>query len=237
LFTETAYDLALALESADVLLPNARGEAAAIARELGVTTPAVVVPNAVDPSIFVASPVEFAERRGVICVGRIEPHKNQLGLIRALNGTALPLTIVGPPHPHHHDYLARCRREAGDAVTFIEETDEAGLPELLQRHRVHALPSLFETTGLASLEAALCGCSIVSTDRGWASEYLEDDAGYCSPWSQGSIREQIEHRYDRPPSNGFAERLGRSFNWTVTAERTLDAYELAMSSRGRANEN
>ena len=55
----------------------------------------------------------------VAYVGRIEPHKNQLGLIRELHGTGVELMIVGDEHPHHPEYVARCRREADSKVTFV----------------------------------------------------------------------------------------------------------------------
>jgi len=226
LFPDEAYSTALAFEAADVLLPNASGEAAAIARELKVTTPARLVPNAVDPSIFDESTTPGPkDRRGVLCVGRIEPHKNQLALIRALKQTDLELTIVGPPHPHHREYFDTCVLEGGNRVTFVPETSERDLPGLFHRHRVHALPSLFETTGLASLEAALGGCTLVSTDRGHAREYLGGHASYCSPWSSSSIRRAILEAHDALPSSELQQTIRTRFTWSVAGRRTLAAYQ------------
>ncbi len=44
-----------AYESADLLLPNAVGEAESISRDLGVSTPMIPVPNGVDPLSFVGA--------------------------------------------------------------------------------------------------------------------------------------------------------------------------------------
>ena len=76
-------------ESADLLLPNSDAEAQTVIRELGVTTRIAVVPNGADPELF--SPPEHTQpRRGVAYMGRIEPHKNQLALIRLSPGLAFP---------------------------------------------------------------------------------------------------------------------------------------------------
>jgi glycosyltransferase involved in cell wall biosynthesis len=169
----------------------------------------------------------------VICVGRIEPHKNQLALIRALRGTNVPLTIVGPPHPHHGDYLERCHAEAGPAVEFVGNTDEADLPALLHRHRTHVAPSLFETTGLVSLEAALAGCGVVSTGRGWAHEYLGADARYCNPWSVRSIRSATLAAEATPASSRLRSRILDRYTWHHAAHATATAYEVICERRRR----
>ena len=53
-FTEARRELsmALAFAAADVLLPNARGEAEALGRDLGVATPCHMVPNGVSTGVF-----------------------------------------------------------------------------------------------------------------------------------------------------------------------------------------
>jgi len=80
----TAASRLAAYEAADLLLPNSRGEAGDIKRELGVTTPMTVVPNGVRPDLFDQEGLPFERRTTVLCVARLEPHKNQLGPIRAL---------------------------------------------------------------------------------------------------------------------------------------------------------
>ena len=74
-------------EAADLLLPNSEGEAESIRRDLDVSTPMTAVPNAVNPERFDQPGLPFAERDTVLYVGRIDPHKNQLGLIRAMRGS------------------------------------------------------------------------------------------------------------------------------------------------------
>ena len=87
------------------------------------------------------------------------------------------MVIAGDDHPHHPGYAEQCRDEGDGWVTFAGQVphDSTALADLYQGARVHILPSWFETTGLVSLEAALSGCSVVSTERGHAEEYLGGD--------------------------------------------------------------
>jgi glycosyltransferase involved in cell wall biosynthesis len=215
-----------AFESADLLLPNAEGEGDAVRHDFGVSTPTHVVPNGVDPEAFTDSSLPFEDRGYVLFVGRMEPHKNQLGLIEALRGSGLPLVIAGHGHPDHPKYAEQCHRAGAGWVEFSGTVpDEAGLARLYRGARVHVLPSWFETTGLVSLEAALSGCSVVSTSRGHAREYLGDDAWYCDPGSPPSILEAVRHGWEQPPPASLRDRVLARFTWAHVAEATLAAYD------------
>lgn len=222
----------LAFESADVLLPNSELEAAIIRRELGVTTPMAVVPNGIDRAVF-DRPVAPSEGREdtVLYVGRLEPHKNQLGLIRALRRRPYKLILVGPAHPHHADYVERCHREAGDRVEFIDNKTQPELVELYERARVHALPSWYETTGLVSLEAAVLGCNVVSTNRGYAREYFGTNAWYCDPADDRSVAKAVDRAMEAPYDPALRDRIFERYTWQHAAEATLRAYHRALATR------
>jgi len=218
-----------AFSAADVLLPNARGEAQAIVDDLDVQTPAFVVPNAVDPSEFKHSDGGRTERTQVLCVGRIEPHKNQLGLIEALRGSGYDLVIAGPAHPHHLDYEKQCRQAGAGWVTFLGPVPHEQLARHFVRARVHVLPTWFETTGLASLEAALCGCAIVSTSNGHAGEYFADFAHYCDPADPATIRDAVDGAWRAGPRPELEERILANYTWEHTADATLEAYRFIVA--------
>lgn len=222
----------LAFESADVLLPNSALEAETIRAELGVTTPMAVVPNGIDPSVFGRVVAPSDERDDVVLyVGRLEPHKNQLGLIRALRRRPYKLILVGPPHPHHLDYAARCHREASDDVEFIDGRTQEDLVAVYQQARVHVLPSWYETTGLVSLEAATQGCNIVTTDRGYAREYFDESAWYCEPADERSIAGAVDRAVHAPYDPALRELILERFTWERAAQATLSAYERALADR------
>lgn len=217
----------LAFESSSILLPNSAMEAAAVRRDLGVTTPMMTVPNAVNTDVFYPDNA-VAREDFILVVGRIEPHKNQLGTLEALRDQPRPVMLVGPPHPHHPAYYDQCRRalRAGDSI--VEEIPHEELPRLYRRAAVHVLNTWFETTGLVSLEAAACGTPIVSTDRGFAIEYFEDGARYCDPGRPATVAEAVEHAIAQIRTDALSERVREQFTWSRAGARTDLAYRVAV---------
>ncbi len=217
------------LETVRVLLPNSRAEQEVIERTLGISRPTVVVPNAVGEEFLQAPPASTTERRGVICVGRIEPRKNQLALIEAVAGTSINLTLVGQPGRYSQSYYDRCRTEAGGNVRFAGQANAGELREWYARSLVHVCPSWYETPGLVNLEAAVCGCAVVATPGGCTREYLGNDAYYCEPDDPVSIQQAINAALEGGPRQSLADRIASEFTWSAAAARTLDAYKLALS--------
>ncbi len=218
------------LESVAVILPNSTAEQEVIERQFEVRRPAVVVPNAADMSVFAFPEGAARAREGVLCVGRIEPRKNQLALLEALKGTDIPITFVGQAGRFNKCYYRKCRRLAGERVSFLEQCGAAELRRLYQAASVHACVSWYETPGLVSLEAALSGCKLVVTPGGSTREYFGDDAFYCKPDDTASIRAAVERALAAEPPSQLAERVAREFNWDAAARQTLRAYELALGA-------
>jgi len=217
------------LESVAVILPNSAAELREIQVRFGVERPAVIVPNAADVATF-GPGVDVAPggRAGVLCVGRIEPRKNQLALIEALRGTDIPLTIVGAPGRFNARYARRCRQAAGPQTRFLGRREPTALRDLYQAARVHACVSWYETPGLASLEAGLCGCNLVVTPGGCTREYFGQQAFYARPDDPASIRAAVEAALAAAPRPELARRIARKFNWDAAARNTLRGYELAL---------
>ena len=216
--------LIVTYEMADLLLPNSQMEADAITADLKVTTPCHVVPNSADIEQF-SLPQTPTSRDYVLCAGRLEPHKNQLGLVRAWSAEMPPLKIVGKAHPHHDSYYQKCIKEAAAKnIEILPGMPHDELPTLYQNARVHVLPTWFETTGLVSLEAALCGCNIVTTSRGYAREYFEDLAWYCDPASPNSIRSAVKEAWKTPFKSELRQRILDNYSWQHTARASLEGY-------------
>ena len=220
------------LDTVDVLLPNSHAEQDELKRHFDLQKPLSVIRNAVNPKTFFddhepARPRIEGDQRAVLYVGRIEPRKNQLMLIRALNGTGLPLRIIGRAGHYHGAYERRCRREAGPNVEFLGWRAPHELQGWYRASGVHACPSWYETPGLASLEAASCGCSIVVTSRGSTREYFGDQAEFCEPSDARSIRSAVERALARPGSASLQRKIAGEFTWETAAQETLKAYDHA----------
>jgi glycosyltransferase involved in cell wall biosynthesis len=227
-FVEGLQVQRLRYEMADILLPNSQMEAETIQAELGVTTPFYVVPNAVDHHTFRLGLKAGDAPAHVLFAGRFEPHKNQLGLIEAMRSSDIPVVLVGPPHPDHAAYYAQCKRRATKNISILPGVLHDELAPLYAAAKVHVLPSWFETTGLVSLEAALCGCNIVTTERGYAREYFQDMAWYCNPADPRSVGRAVEAAFHAPVRADLREHILSNFTWEHTATATLEAYRLLL---------
>ncbi len=225
------------MEISDVLMPNSESEALQLERFFQVPrSKIVIIPNGVDPAFSDAQAEPFIEKYSfrdfVLCVGRIEPRKNQLGMIRALSGTQVPFVLIGDFVKTYPDYYQACRKAAGPNVHFL-----GGIPhssELLRSAyaacRTFLLASWLETPGLAALEAGLAGATIVITQEGATREYFKDLAVYVNPADHGSIRSGILAAHERKKDGLLQEHIRKNFSWEHTAQATLDAYQKLYSS-------
>jgi len=213
------------IRGAGMLLPNSNSEYERLFRAYGVVQQYRVIPNAIDPQLFyLPHPGAPREKGLVLCVGRIEGLKNQLNLIRALNGTEFRLLIIGSPAANHRAYGEACRAAAASNVCFVGGASQHSLVDYYYRAQVHVLPSWFETTGLSTLEAAAMGCAIVITDKGDQREYFGDHAFYCDPAEPATILQAVRQAAATPPDGQLQQKIRSDYTWERTAEKTLAAY-------------
>lgn len=218
----------LLVREADYLLPNGVAEAELLIREFGTIAPYQIVPNAADKIFYYGNPERFRrrykQRKFILCVGRICRRKNQLSLIRALQNLDIDLVFVGPVDDY--PYYRECRNEKTRChVHFIDTMDQYELSSVYAAAEVQVLPSWYETPGLASLEAALAGCKIVTTGRGTAREYFGDAAWYCEPGDLDSIRLAVQNALSHPVDRGLREKIRQNYNWDRVGRLTLTAYQ------------
>ncbi len=199
-----------------------------------VRTPFGVVPHGVAIEQFAdADAHEFVDRYGIkdfiLCVGSIEPRKNQLLLVEAVRDLGRPIVLIGPAYPGQGDYLAKCRFLGGDLLTYIDELPRELVACAYKAAAVHALPSFAEGSALSTMEAAAAGCEIVTSNRGSEFEYYGDLARTCDPVSPSSIRAAVEDALLHSRGEQLAAHM-RTFTWERTAEATLAAYRRTLAA-------
>lgn len=220
------------LSLSNAILPNSRAEADQLVALFGADRSRIhVVPNGVDPRFLSASPDLFRERYGdrdfVLYAGRIEPRKNVRGLAIAARMAGLPLVVIGSPVPGCELYAESCVREAGSFGTWLGRVDASDplLESAMTAARVFALPSWFETPGLAALEAASAGASVVITPNGCTREYFGDRVEYARPDDPRKIAGALVRAWERGPSTGLADHIASRFLWSRVALKTKEAYD------------
>ena len=149
-------------------------------------------------------------------------------LIRAASKLDRILVIIGNPVTRHMNYYERCRQEAGSNVHFVDQLpmDSEELVSAYAACEVFALPSLFETPGLAALEAGLAGAKLVVTREGSTKEYFQDLVDYVNPASERDIYEKIKNAFQKKKTNALKNRLQEHFLWEQTAKRTKKIYSM-----------
>jgi glycosyltransferase involved in cell wall biosynthesis len=233
-------DMALGL--ADALLPPSRAELEVISSHFSTLPRTIdIVPVGVDETYAGGDGERFCNRHGlplrgfILCVGRCEERKNQLRLIEACEPLGVPLVLIGAEYEDRPGYVAACRDLAerlGADVRFLSYASPEEVVDAYAAARVHALPSIWETIGVVSLEAALGGCNVVSTRDCGVGEYLGELAWYCDPELVESIHDALAAAFAAPLDDRLGNHVAERFTWRQSAERTLAAYEAVMSERG-----
>ena len=179
--------------------------------------------ESMDPTFFIR---KFGLKNFVLVVGRIEPRKNQLSLIRAMNRVEKLLVVIGETVSNYQNYYNQCRREAGNNVFFIGNLlmNSNELRSAYSACEIFALPTWFETPGIAALEAGLSGAKIVITREGATREYFKDFVEYVNPSSVSDIRSKILTAIARSKSDDLKNFIKQNYLWQNTAEQTLEAY-------------
>lgn len=211
------------LKQAHTLITSTEKEALRIQKDFDVTFNPVVIPLGVDAAyVYPETPVN---RTGVLCVGRIEPLKNQLHLIAVCVKNNWPLTIVGQPAPNHRDYYEACLKAAQQNVTFIESLEPEALCKLYQQHQVHALPSFFETFNLTTLEALVCGCNAILGQHTDATEIYGDDIQYVAPNDKSALEDAISKALQHPLPKTKALHYSEQFQWDCIGKTLAKEYQ------------
>jgi glycosyltransferase involved in cell wall biosynthesis len=215
------------------VLPNTHDEAGLISEGLGISSKKItVVPNGVDPHFEFGDPSIFKKKYGIdnfiLNVGHIGPaRKNVLNLIRALKNIDHPAVIIGKITDS--SYAIQCIEEAKQSKNILIIPGVDNNSELLASAyaaaNVFALPSLFETPGIAALEAALSGAKIVITPYGGTKDYFDTMATYVEPNSVESIRNGIIKSLNEGKNMLLKEHIKNEFLWSRVAEKTLAVYK------------
>jgi glycosyltransferase involved in cell wall biosynthesis len=220
------HDRMAAMAAVDLIVANSRTEASLLVRDAVEPLPSIrVAHSGVDPAFFEGSAEEGRRLIGqdpfVLCVGRIEPRKNQLSLARAMQRIPRRLVLIGAVLQGNEAYLEACRRVLPSLV-HVAHVPWDRLPDLYAAADVHVLPSWYETTGLATLEALAAGTPAVAGRGPCVEDYFGNHVRLHAPRSIGQLRRAIRRALEGP--TGRERELAASFNWDRTAKELLDAY-------------
>jgi len=218
------------LEMADLVLVQTEGEKKDIEKDFAVKVKTKLVVNGVDSSFKDSTKDRFLKKFGfndfIICVGRIEPRKNQLAIIEAMSDLNTRLVFVGSYNWNHPEYIVRFKNKVSENpfVTHILHIPYNEIGSAYAASKVAVSASWFETTGLTSLEALLAGSSVVASGER-VKEYLGKYAHYCKPDNISSIKTALEKALKTKPKEGAKKYILDNFTWDIAAKQSKEAYE------------
>lgn len=223
---------ALICQRAAYVLPNTDEEARLVEESFSVSPLNIrIVPNAVENRFEQPTAGLFESKYGVkdfvLFAGQAgAPRKRVLDLIEAAPEINAPVVIIGSFN--RDNYGEECIRKAATADNIILIDTLPHESELLASAyaaaKVFALPSDFETPGIAAMEAALAGCNIVITSVGGTREYFRDKAFYIEPGNRSQLISALQNALKRDADTALKEHILREFNWDIVAEKTMEVY-------------
>ena len=205
-----------------------------------------VILGGVDTVKFAPS-AESANRRHVLYVGRLLPHKGIDDLIKAVPPD-LPLVVLGRP------YDERYRRDLGELaqgkqVEFRESSDDADLLRAYHEALCIVLHSVYrgmygdetkipELLGQTLLEGMACGLPAVCTDVASMPEVVVDGVtGFIVPPNQpAALGEKLAWLRGHPEEarrmgSAARQRVLEQFTWPLVVERCLTIYSVGVPGK------
>ena len=234
-----------AVRKARAILTGSRFTAEELSRLLGrwvVKERVHVVPDGVDESWFGILPgPRPQERKYLLYVGNVKPHKNLRRLAEAFamikDSMTIDLVIVGEREGFltGDAELTAATAHLGDRVHF---TGRVALADLRQYYR-HAcalvLPSLYEGFGLTALEAMAVGCPVAVSRAASLPEVCGDAALYFDPADTADLAAALRRIASddglRSDLTARGIRRAREYSWERSADQTIEVIQAVLDGK------
>jgi len=191
----------------------------------------LAIPHGVDEIFFETSDSLWKQQRGdkpfLLCVGAIQPRKNQLLLLEAANAAQVGVVLIGPVLPGKNTYASLVRQAVeinrqwgGDWIPGLPHDDPL-LASAYAACRGFVLLSHHETQPISALQALAAGKPLLLADAAYAHQPPFRDSPRVSIHHRDAIRESLRQlRETDTPA-----RLESSFHWQGIAHMLADLYE------------
>jgi len=206
----------LSARSADVLVCNSMYSKKVIATAYGKV--ATVVYPGVSEKFF--TPNSGIKEKMILCIGGINPIKDQLFLVKSLCSllTDYKIVLVGRGKA---EYANKILSYSGN-IKIIENVSDEELKRLYQMALVTCITAHNEPFGLSSIESQACGTPVVAINEGGVKEtMLEGKTGYMSGRNESEFRSCVKNAIKNHSKLGVVARKNIINNWTwnITLKR------------------
>jgi len=191
-----------------------------------------VIPVGVSSQFYNNESNEFVDKYGlqnyILCVGRINPRKNQIKTIEALKKLGKDIVFIGLPDPSEQKYFKDFKKivDLTKNVHWIGQLDFDSnmLSSAYRNASIHILPSNPpEFPGISSMEAGLSGTKVITTHIDALEDTFKDFAYYCEPTKE-SILNVTKKALNDEPSDHLKNHL-KDFMWKELVNKYIDIYK------------
>lgn len=148
-------------------------------------------------------------------VAAIEPRKNQLLLLKAMEAGRfdLPLVIAGQETPYL-ETLRQYARQHGleHRVYWLPDLPGDVLPTLYQSATVFVFPSLYEGFGIPVVEALTSGLPVIAATGSCLEESGGPGSLYCAPTDEAEWAERIAEVVENETKRNTMIQLGLTYS-------------------------
>lgn len=168
--------------------------------------------------------------RFVLNVGTIEDRKNLLNVVKAINGTDIPLVVVGRKTKYYQKierFLKKNKMEK--QVLFLEGVSMDELACLYKLADIFVYPSFFEGFGIPVIEALFSKTVVVTSNTSCLPEAGGKDSMYVNPDNDLDIRAKLKFLWENESERKRREEKGfefvQKFNDEPIAEELMNFYQ------------
>lgn len=181
-----------------------------------------VIPHGVDENIFFPEPKQYNNHiyfNSVLFVGLRAGYKRfDLAVLATSRVLDKNLVIVGPP-------LKKSEIKFLDNIlpnrwVFLGHVSDASLRELYSSVHCFIFPSEGEGFGLPVLEAAMCGCFVITSNYGGLIDFVQRGISISPNLQESSQYAEIIQNIAKIDFLPISER--KSFSWNYTFNKTLE---------------
>lgn len=155
----------------------------------------------------------------ILNVGTIEKRKNLLQIIRAVQGTEIPVVAVGKKTSYFRRIEKFIRKNKMEKqVLFLEGMTMSELATIYQLADFLVYPSEFEGFGIPVIEALFSGIPVITSNKSSLPEAGGSGALYVDPHNPADLKSKINFLW-----NNEAERKRLAANGLQYVQRFTDA--------------
>ncbi len=168
--------------------------------------------------------------RFILNVGTIEERKNLLNIVKGIQGTQIPLVVVGRKTNYFKTVEAFIRKnKMQEQVIFLEGVSMDELAVLYKLADIFVYPSFFEGFGIPVIEALFSKTVVITSNTSCLPEAGGPDSMYVDPGNERDLKAKIKFLWDyeserkRRAEKGF--EFVQKFNDEAIAGQLIRFYQ------------